>query len=146
MVAYELGGLHEHAARTAGGIVYASSEGFDDVDQCFHHAFRRIEFAGVLAFLRRELRQAVLVGASEQVVGVAVFGHLHIGEQVDHFAEPSLVQFRACEVLRQDAFELLVLLFDEPHRLVDDLADLRGVRGGGHDLPTCLLRHPEDVL
>ncbi len=54
--------------------------------------------------------------------------------------------FSAGEVLRQDVLELIVLGFDEAHRVVDGLADLGRMGDACNHAPSCLGRHEEDVL
>ena len=120
--------------------------GFDDFDQRLHDARGCVELAGVLALRFGEFGQAIFVGASEDVAAIALFGHLHVGEQVHDFAQTSLVELLACEVLRQDALELVVLGLDLAHGLVDGLADLGRVRGRCDGLPAGALGNEEDVL
>ncbi len=102
MAPHEFGGLYEHAARAAAWVVDATVIGFDDLDQCSYDAGGRVELAGVLALGLGELGQAVLVGASQDIAGVALLGHLNVGKQVDHFAQTTLVELLAGKVLGQD--------------------------------------------
>ena len=120
--------------------------GLDDLDERPHDAGGRVELARVLALRLRELGEAVLVGAPQDVARVALLRHLYVGEEVHDFAQAALVQLLAGEVLGEDVLELVVLRLDLAHGLVDDLAHLGGVRGGGDGLPAGALRHEEDVL
>lgn len=142
----EVRGLYEHAAAAAARIVHSPVVGFDDFDQRLHDARGCVELAGVLALRFGEFGQTIFVGASEDVAAIALFGHLHVGEQVHDFAQTSLVELLACEVLRQDALELVVLGLDLAHGLVDGLADLGRVRGRCDGLPAGALGNEEDVL
>ena len=143
---HEFGRLNEHAARAAAGIVDAPMVGLDDLDERPDNAGGRVELARVLALRLRELGEAVLVGASQDVARVALLRHLHVGEEVHDLAQAALVQLLAGEVLGEDVLELVVLRLDLAHGLVDDLAHLGGVRGGSNGLPAGALRHEEDVL
>ena len=146
MVLDELGRLDEHATRSAARVVDAAVVGLDDLDERAHDAGGRVELAGVLSLLLGELREAVLVGPAENILGVAFGGHLDIGEEVHHIAEHALVELLAREVLGEDALEGVVLGLYLPHCVVDDLADLRGMRRGCYGLPAGISGDPEDAL
>ena len=99
-----------------------------------------------LAFLLGEFPQAVLVGVPQNILAAAVLYHLEVGKQIDHIPQPPLVQFRASKVFGQNVLQLLVLLLNGAHGVIDYLSDLRGVGGGGNDLPSGGFGYEEDVL
>ena len=146
MILNEPRGLDKHASRTTAGIVYAPVKRLEDLNQRSDYAGWRVEFSGVLAFLRRELREAILIGAPEDILLVAVLNHLNVCEQINNIAEAAFIQLRAGKVLRQDILESLILLFDAAHGVVDDLSDLRFVSVGGDHRPTGIGRHEENTL
>ena len=124
---HELGGLHEHAAGAAGGVVDAAVVGLEHLDQRLDDRARRVERAGVLAgLLAGELAEEVLVDAAEHVVAAVVvgLGEADRADQVDELAEATLVETLAAVVARQHAADDRVLLLDQVHRGVDDLTDL----------------------
>lgn len=142
----ELGGLHEHAAGAAAGVVDAPVVRLQDLHERFHDAGGREELAALLALLLGEHGEAVFVGAAEDVAGVAVLLHADIREEVDHVTEAALVELGAGERFREDALQARILLFDREHGAVDDLADLGRVGGVRDALPAGFLRHEKDVL
>ena len=143
----ELHRLDEHAARTAARVVHALSfGGLEYAHDCLYHACGRVEFAALYAFVACELRDAVFVGAAEQVFARLRVAHVHVGEHVHHVAEHALVQFRACVVLGEDTFEAFVVGFDRLHRVVDDRADFGRVGCPRDVLPAGFLRNEEDVF
>ena len=110
------------------------------------YASRSVELASQLTFLLSKFGQAIFIGAAQNVLAVAVLYHLNVGKQVYHIPQAALVQLRTGEVLGQDVLEALVLLFDGPHGLVNDCADLRRVGRCGDHAPPGILRHKEDVF
>ena len=143
----ELGGRHEHAARTAAGVVDAPLEGLQHLDQQPHHALGRVELAAALAFLLGEPGQEVLVDAAENILLAALgIAQADGGDQVDQLPEPGLVQRRARVVLGENALELDVVALDGLHRIVHQLADARLLGALLQVGPPCLGGHPEDVL
>ena len=147
---HELGGLDEHAARAAGGVVDAALVGLEHLDERLDDRARRVERAGVLAgLLAGELAEEVLVDPAEHVVAAVVvgLGEADGADQVDELAEPALVEALAAVVARQDAADDRVLLLDQVHRGVDVLADARAAwRCAWIVLPAGVGRHPEDVV
>ena len=83
--------LHEHPARTAAGVVDTPSEGLQHLNEGLDDARRGVEFAGQLALGLGEAREAVFVGAAEDVLRVAVLVHADVGEEVDDLAQASFV-------------------------------------------------------
>ena len=142
----ELGGLHEHAAGAAAGVVDAPLERLQDLHERFHDAGGREELAALLALLLGEHGEAVFVGAAEDVARVAVLLHADVREEVDHVAEAALVELGAGERLREDTLQARVLLLDCEHGAVDDLADLGRVGGVRDAFPAGFRRHEKDVL
>ena len=145
VVLHELRTLHEHSTRTAAGVVNTSAVGLQHFNQRAHDATGCIEFASVLAFHRGELLQAVFIDATKNVFLVAGVEHLHVGEQIHHIAQTAFVEFGACIVAWQDAFQFGVLLLDEMECLVDDKTYLGRVRFVADVLPTGTLRNKEDA-
>ncbi len=80
MVLYEVRGLHEHTTGPTAGVVHAPLERLQDLNERPHHAGRRVELSGALAFLLGKPGKAVFVGATEDVLVCAVFNHLNVGE------------------------------------------------------------------
>ena len=63
----EVGGLDEHAARAAGGVVDLAVERLDDLDDQPDDRGRREELAALLALGHGELAEEVLVDEAEAV-------------------------------------------------------------------------------
>ena len=63
----EVGRLHEHAARTAGGVVDLAVKGFEDLHDEPHDRGGGEELAALLAFGEGELAEEVLVDQPEPV-------------------------------------------------------------------------------
>lgn len=144
----KLGALHEHAARTAGGVVHAAVlVGLEDFDQGAHDARWRVEFAALLPFDRCELRNAIFVGAAKQVLALFHVAHVDVvREDVHHVAQNLLVQIGVRVVLGEHILECLVFGFDELHRVVYHHTDF-GLVGVCRDVfPAGLRRHKEHVL
>ena len=80
MVLHEIGRLHEHATGSAARVVHTAMIGLDNLNQRSNNTGWGIELSGVLPFLLGKLRKTVLVGAPENVSGVALLGHFHIRE------------------------------------------------------------------
>ena len=146
MPANELGRLHEHATRTAARVIHATMIRLDDFHQRAHDAGRRIEFTGILTFRLGELSQAILVGTPQDIARVALLSHLNVGEQVNHFAKTSFVQFLTSKILRQNTLQLIVLGLDFAHSLIDYLANFGRMRSSSHCFPTSLFRNIENAL
>ena len=147
MVLDKLDALHEHAAGTAAGVIDAFAFArLEDFDDGFHDACGGVEFAALDAFVTRELRNAVFVGAAKQILACLGVAHVHVAEHIDHIAEHALVEVGGRVVLWEHTFECLVVLLDFDHRLVKNLADFGGV-GGFRDFgPAGILRNKEDVF
>ncbi|SMF63989.1 hypothetical protein SAMN06265365_12386 [Tistlia consotensis] len=97
----ELHRLHEHARGAAAGVVDPAAIGLQHLDQQLDDAAGRVELAALLALGAGELRQEVLVDASEHVLrpGFRV-ADLDVRDQVDELAEPGLVERGARIVFR----------------------------------------------
>ena len=92
----ELNRLDEHAGRTAAGIVDPAPVGFEHLDQQRDDAARGVELTAFLAFGACELRQEILIHATEHVLGSCVLvAHPDVADEVDQSAEPLLVKCRA---------------------------------------------------
>ena len=147
MVLDKLDALHEHAAGAAARVIDAFAFArLEDFDDGFHDACGGVEFAALHAFVTRELRDAVFVGAAEQILARFGVAHVHVAEHIDHIAEYTLVEVGGRVVLWEHAFERLVVLLDFDHRLVENLADFGGVSSLGDFGPAGVLRNKEDVF
>lgn len=147
VILYELDALHEHAAGAAARVIDAFAFArLEDAHDGFHDACGGVEFAALDAFVACELRDAVFVGAAEQILACLGVAHVHVAEHIDHVAEYTLVEVGGRVVLGKYAFECLVVLLDFDHRLVENLADFGGM-GGFRDFgPAGVLRNKEDVF
>ena len=75
-----------------------------------------------------------------------MFVHPDIREQINHIAQPALVEFGTSEILRENIFQSLILLLDRPHRIVYHQADFGRVRLGRNPLPAGFGRDIEDIF
>ncbi len=143
----KLDALHEHAAGTAARVIDAFAFArFEDAHYGFHDACGGVEFTALDAFVACELRDAVFIGATEQILACLGVAHIHVAEHIHHVAEHAFVEVGGSVVLGEHAFERLVVLLDFDHRLVENLADFGGV-GGFRDFgPAGVLRNKEDVF
>ena len=122
-------------------------EGLQHFDEQADDGAGRVELAGVLALVRGELAQEVLVHPAQNVqVGVFGGGQVVPRERVDQAADRRRRQLPAGVVLRQHALQRRVLLLDRLHRPVDPGADVRLLAGGLQVLPAVPLRDPEHAL
>src|SRR5450759_5136183 len=139
--------LHEHAARAAAGVVDATLERLDHLDQQLDHAARRVELAAALALGAGEAPEEVLVDAAEQVLAAALrVAHGDGADEVDELTGLLLGDGRACIVLARHALEARVVALDRHHGVVDELADL-GLLGARLKMrPAGFTGHPENVL
>jgi len=95
----ELDRLHEHAARTAAGIEHAALVRGKHFDEQLDDAAGRVELPAFLAFRAGKLGEEILVHAPEDVFRPALrVAEADGGDEVDQFAEPLLVEIRACIV------------------------------------------------
>ena len=143
----ELFRLHEHAARTAAGVVDAAFVGLQHFNHGADDRARGVELAAALAFAACELAKEVFIDPAQHIAGLIAGGAQgDAGDQVDQLAQHDGVQRRAAVVLGQDALQGRVDGFDSVHRLVDQAADA-GLLGAGLKMrPARILRHPEDVF
>ena len=131
-----VGALDQHAAgaggRVAGAHPLAGGEQFDD--QLDHHP-RRIELAALLAGIVRELLDQVFVGPAEEVgLGHAVVAERDLREVLNEAREHGVPVLGIAELpfvvvidAGEDAFQGAVLLLQRRARLVQRLADIRGL-------------------
>ena len=106
MVLDKLDALHEHAAGTAAGVIDAFAFArLEDAHDGFHDACRGVEFTALDAFVACELRDAVFVGAAEQILACLGIAHVHVAEHIHHVAEHALVEVGGRVVLGEHAFE-----------------------------------------
>ena len=102
----KLDALHEHAARTAAGVIdalaFARLENFDDG---FHDACGGVEFAALDAFVACELRDAIFVGTAEQILACLGVAHVHVAEHIYHVAEHALIETGFCVIFGEHAFK-----------------------------------------
>ena len=115
----ELGALHEHAARAAGGVVDLAVERLDDLDDEPDDRVRREELAAESALGHGEVRQEVLVDQPEGVAG-QLAGQRR--EQPDQLDERGLLQSLVAP--RQDSAEFWVVGLDHLHGRVDRGAEI----------------------
>ena len=71
--------------------------------------------------------------------------HTNVGKEIDHIAQPPLIQLRTCEVLRENILQPAVRLFNSAHGVVNRRADLLGVRRIRNVLPVRILRNEKDT-
>lgn len=143
----KLDALHEHAAGTAAGVIDAFAFArLEDFDDGFHDACGGVEFAALDAFVACELRDAVFVGATEQILACLGVAHVHVAEHIDHIAEYTLIEVGGCVILGEYALERLVVLLDFDHRLIENLADFGSMGGFRNFGPAGVLRNKEDVF
>ena len=139
--------LHEHAGRSATGVVDAAPIGLQHLDQQLDHAARGVELPALLALGAGELGQEVFVDAAEHVLGTGLLvAHLDVADEVDELTEPLLVEGGAGVVFGQHVLEYGIVALDAGHGAVDELADGGLARLGLEMGPAGLRRHPEDVL
>ena len=117
----ELGGLDEHAARAAGGVVDAAVEGFDDLDDQLDDGGGGEELAAFLPFGHGELAEEVFVDPAE---GVAFDIDGDVVEGAEEADEGGVVD--AAVVLREGAAQVFVVFLDGAHGVVDRLAEVGG--------------------
>ena len=146
MVFYKLCTLHEHASRSAAGVIYAAIVRLQHFDQCANHAGGSIEFTSQLAFLFGKLGKAVFICSAEDIAAAACVNHLNVGEQVNHITQTALVQFGTSEVLGEDILQSLVFFFDRSHCIVDHGADFGSVRLGSNDAPAGSFGYEENAF
>ena len=105
--------LHEHAARSTGGVYHLAAGGFDDVDDGLHQADRGEELAVVVGLLVGELGQEVFIDPAKHVTVRALKGG--VVENAQHLAQDRVVQFGVF-LLGQQALEGFVIALDAFHR------------------------------
>ena len=71
--------------------------------------------------------------------------HFDIGEKIHNITQPALVQFRAGKVLRQDAFQTDVFLFNQNHGIVNGSANVRSMSSFRDLHPASLCRNEKDI-
>ncbi len=110
----ELGALHEHAARAAGGVEHPPVERLDDLDDEAHDGVRGEELAAQPTLGHGEVRQEVLVdepeGISRELAGERGKQPQQLGQRrlLDPLVAPG-----------EDILQLRVVSLDEAHRRVE---------------------------
>jgi len=120
---HEAGGLHEHAAGTAGRVEDAPVEGFDDLDDQLDDAGGGVELAALLPLGHGELAEEVLVDPAE---GVALDVHGDGAHQLEQLHQGGVLQ--PVVGLRQHVLEVGILLLDGAHGAVDRPTDVLPLR------------------
>ena len=92
VVFHKLCRLHKHSTAAAAGIIDPPIERLQHLYQCADHTGGRVKFSRQFTLLLREFGQAVFVGSAQDILTLAVLDHLDIGEQIDYFPQPALVQ------------------------------------------------------
>ena len=142
----ELGALHEHTARTASGVVDASSVRFENLHNGTHDTRRGVKFARILAFHGSKLHQAIFVGTPQEVFFITGAQHFDVGEKVHHIAQTALVKFLSGVILGQNSLQPRVIVLDFAHGIIDYLSDFGGMSRFGDHFPTGGRRHEEHVF
>jgi hypothetical protein len=92
----ELLRLHEHPRGATAGVVHASLERLQHLDQQAHDGAWRVELTAFLTLGTGKLGEKVLVDASENVPGAALrVADADVADEVDKLAESLLVERRA---------------------------------------------------
>ena len=146
MVLYKFCRLNKHTTTAAARVVHSSLKRLQHFHQRPHNAGRRKELAATLAFLFCKHGQTVFISAPQNVLFAAVFNHFDVRKQVNNFAQPPFIQFRACEIFRQDILQAHVFFFDSAHCIIDYLTDFRVMCLCRNIAPTRTSRHKEDSL
>ena len=146
MIFDELCGLNEHTARAAARVINTSIKRLQYFNKGTHDTRGSIELTGKFAFLFSKLREAIFVCTTENVLAVSMLDHLNVGEEINHFTKPPLVQFRTGEVLRQNIFEALVFFLNTAHCIINYRANFRCVSGSSDHAPSCILWDKKDVF
>jgi len=153
LLAEVVGRVHQHAARTGGGVVDRVARArFENAHEGVHDLGRREEFASLGARVVRELLDEVLVRPAEnvgrdarvrQVVLVEV-----LNERVDDLVRDErlagAIGGGLVPVHGEDAAQLVVGVGHGTHGLRQDLADVRG--RGLHVAPARTVRDLEAML
>jgi len=117
--------LHEHAARSAAGVVDLAMVRRQHGHQRLDDAARRVELAAALAFGAGEHAQEVFLDLAQHVARFTRRdAEADGGHQVHQLTELAVWQLGAGKALVQDALELGVLGLDDRQRFVDALADV----------------------
>ena len=142
----EFSALREHTTRTTTGVIDTAFVGLNHLYYSADDAARRVELAGVLALLRRELLQAVFIDAAQQVFLVARCQHVDIGKEIYHVAQTTLVKLRTGIVAWQHTFQFGVLAFDSFQGIINHLSDFRRMGSKTDNLPTGFLGNEEHTF
>ena len=138
MVGDEPGGVDEHAAGAAGGVVDLAVERLDDVDDQADDRLRREELAAALALVRRELGQEVLVDEAERVAGD---GSRERREEPNELEQDALLELLVPP--REHVAQAGVRRLDRVHREVDVRAEVFALRQVDEPGETSDLGHEE---
>ena len=142
----ELDALHEHTARTASGVVDASTVRLQNLHNGTHDTRRGVKFARILAFHRSKFHQAIFVGTPQEVFFITGTQHLDVGKEVHHIAQTALVEFLSGIILGQNSLQPRIVVLDFAHGIVDYLPDFGGMSRFGNHFPTGGRRHEEHVF
>src|SRR5579871_6952427 len=105
--------LHEHAARSATGIVDAALVGREHFDQYAHHIRGRVELPATLAFGACEAGEKVLIHAAECVsCPISGAAKRDVAHQIDDLTKALLVKTWARILFRKYALERWVVALD----------------------------------
>ena len=137
---YEAGRLHEHAARSAGGVEDTSLERLDDVDDQLDDRGRGEELASPLALRESEVGQEVLVDLPEGVT-LDVVGNGP--DQPQEFGQHRIVE--AGVVAGQHSSQVGVLGFDGLHCPVERRSQVCALGQPLHVRVPSRLRHVHDA-
>ena len=146
VVLYKFCGLHEHAAGSAAGIIYAALIWFQHLNQGTYYAGRRKEFSAALAFLLSKHRKTILISTAQDIFLTAVLDHLNICEKIHDIAEPALIQFRTGKVLRQYILQTFVFFLDGTHGVINHSSDFRRMGFRCNFTPSRPSRYKEDTF
>ena len=142
--AYELHGLHEHAGRTATGVIDAPVVGLQHLDQQPYDAARSVELAAPASLGKRELREEVFIDPAQHILSARLcVAHPDVADEVDDLSEPRLVKRRARVFLWQHVFERRVVALYRLHRVVHDASYGGLTRVVPQVRPSGFTRHPE---
>ena len=153
LLAEVVGRVHQHAARTGGGVVNrVARTRFENAHEGVHDFRRREELARLGARVVRELLDEVLVGPAQDVRRDALVRKVVLVEVRDERVDDLVRDERLAgavgrglvPVHGEDAAQLVVGVRHGAHRLRQHLADIRGC--GLHVAPARAVRDLEAVL
>jgi hypothetical protein len=113
------GALDKHTARAAGKVTNATVEWLNDGDQKRDDGGGGKELAAFLSLAHGEMAEEIFVNFPE---GVTLDVHRNGVHGLEQFLEQGVLE--TVIGLGQHVFEVGVLRFDSPHRVVDSRADV----------------------